>query len=242
MRTISQTFIINRKSEGKKYQRAKLRYNGDSIVIKLKLKGDLEDHWGGNRYSVRVKMAEEETMFGLSEFALQPPYTRNYMNEWLFHRMLRAEGVMSLDFRFVKVFINGKDLKYYNMEQYFSDDIFKTNKVEKTVVVRFNEDEWAPLMLANVGAKRSLEVYHNAEVEVMNKNVVKKDPQRIKYFERATEILKKWRSDSISTSQAFDVEKMARFWAVSNIVNTGHANCWNNRRFYYNAQNDVILA
>ena len=81
-------------------------------------------------------MAEEETMFGLSEFALQPPYTRNYMNEWLFHRMLRAEGVMSLDFRFVKVFINGKDLKYYNMEQYFSDDIFKTNKVERTVVVR----------------------------------------------------------------------------------------------------------
>jgi len=225
---------------GKQYKKASFTYQGMLYPVKLKLKGDMEDHWGGGSWSMRIKMPKGKSVLGLTSFSLQAPYTREYLNEWVFHKMLKEEGIMALDYRFVRVYLNGVDMECYAMEQHFADDIFATNKVDTTVVLRFNEDEWTPVMLASVGPERSQAIYNNAMVEAHNKKKVFGDPKRKAEFEAGKKLLEEWREGKILTTEAFDVQKMARFWAVSNILNAGHANCWNNRRFYYNAETKVL--
>lgn len=220
---------------GKKYKNATLTFLGKLYQIKLKLKGDLEDHWGGSKWSMRIKVPKGESLLGLTAFSLQAPRTREYLNEWVFHRMLKEEGVMSLDYRFVTVHLNGVNMKCYAMEQHFADDVFSTNNVDQSVVFRFNEDEWTPVMLASVGPERSREIYKQAAIETHNTKKVLNDPIRKAQFKAGKKLLSQWREGKKSATEVFDVQKMARFWAVSNLLNAGHAICWNNRRFSYNA-------
>ena len=87
-----------------------ITYKGKSYPIELRLKGDWVDHLKGLKWSFRVKVKKQKSIFGMRKFSLQHPSTRNYMNEFIYHKMLKNEGVPSLRYRFANLSINGRIL------------------------------------------------------------------------------------------------------------------------------------
>ncbi|MCP4146172.1 MAG: hypothetical protein GY757_00340, partial [bacterium] len=92
------------------YVSANLVSNGKTSPIKIRLKGDRRIHFEDKeKWSFRIKTKGENTVFGMKWFSLQKPRARNYIYEWLFHEVLRREGLIALRYKFVHLVLNGKD-------------------------------------------------------------------------------------------------------------------------------------
>ena len=64
----------------------------------------------------------------MKQFSLHHPRTRNWLFEWLGHRILRREGTLALRYRFVDVTLNGKHLGIYALEEHFEKRLIEHNR------------------------------------------------------------------------------------------------------------------
>ena len=71
----------------KKFSRASLNYNQSDFYIKLRVKGDRSLHWyNKDQTSYRIDLRGDDRIWGLEEFSVQKPITRNYIYEYIFHK------------------------------------------------------------------------------------------------------------------------------------------------------------
>ena len=67
------------------YVPAKIRFKDVTVRVKLRLKGDYVDHLIGGQRSLRIKVRDDNVLFGMKNFSIQHPKIRNYIYEWIYH-------------------------------------------------------------------------------------------------------------------------------------------------------------
>ena len=89
---------------------AKISYLDNTYKAKIRIKGDLSDHWEyEEKWSLRISLKGDNTIFGMKRFSIQHPKTRNYIFEWIYQKALKKEQLIGLRYKFLNVTINGKD-------------------------------------------------------------------------------------------------------------------------------------
>ena len=74
--------------------------NGETYPLKLRVKGDRSIHWHDkNKTSYKIDLRGSKRIWGLEEFSVQKPITRNYTYEFLFHKMLEFNNFV------IKIFL-----------------------------------------------------------------------------------------------------------------------------------------
>jgi hypothetical protein len=200
------------------YVKAKIDFNDEVIKVKLRLKGDRQVHWKTpEESSYRVQVKDNKTLFGMRRFSFQKPRTRNYLNEWVFHEMLKKEGLPSLRYKFINVSLNGKDLGLYAMEEHFDKLLIENNKLREGPIIRFKEGN-----------------YNLTESVVTPFTSSLSKPEYAAMNQKAIFLLEMFRRNEMSISEVFDIKKFARFFAISDLLSTDHATVWKSLRFYYN--------
>ena len=97
----------------KLYEEDEIKFNGilvkdsDSIKVKIKPKGRLADHFSTDLISLKIKVKEKKDWNQMSTFSIQHPKTRGYINEWLFHEIMKELGVIALTYDFVSDLFSG---------------------------------------------------------------------------------------------------------------------------------------
>ena len=66
------------------YVPALIKYENKSYPVKLRLKGDLDSHWAGEKWSFRIKMKKKDSLFGMKRFSIQNPEERLYEGAIIF--------------------------------------------------------------------------------------------------------------------------------------------------------------
>ncbi|MEA3396059.1 MAG: CotH kinase family protein, partial [Chloroflexota bacterium] len=120
--------------------RAQIRFQGETISVRLRLKGDWPDHLEEKKWSFRVKTRNDATLLGMRSFSVQAPYTRSHLNEWLYYEDLRQAGILAPRYSFVNVVVNGESWGLYALEESFSKELLESQGRRESVIVRFNED------------------------------------------------------------------------------------------------------
>jgi hypothetical protein len=116
---------------------ATVRLGDRTVPVRIRLKGDLVDHWGSkHQWSFRIKVRGEDSINGMREFSIQHPRTRDYMNEWFFHRFLSYSGLTTLRYDFVEVTLNGRYLGIYGREEHFDKLLIENNGQREGVLFR----------------------------------------------------------------------------------------------------------
>ena len=105
----------------------------------IRLKGDFVDHLSGSKWSYRVKLKDDNTFLGMKKFSLQSPVTRNYLWEWVFHELLRNEGLPSLKYYFRPLIVNGNNLGVYAIEEHFDKILLESNGFKEAPILKFSE-------------------------------------------------------------------------------------------------------
>ena len=215
---------------------AKIRYKDQTVDVRLRLKGDWTDHLKGDKWSFRIEVRGDDTLFGMKQFSIHHPKTRNYVNEWLFQQALEREGIVSLRYDFVDVTINGKHKGIYALEEHFEKRLIEYNEHREGPIIRFNEDlVWAGMVVGNEWVTDfDTEMYLSSDVDAFQTGKILKDPTKYEQFIKAKDLLDLFRNGSLKTSEVFDIDKLAKFIAISDLMGARHGNRWHNKRFYYN--------
>lgn len=223
----------------KEFVPAVIRHEDKSIKVKLRLKGDWTDHLQGDKWSFRIDVKGENTLFGMEEFSIQHPRLRNYLYEWLYHQALKREGVLSLRYKFINVTLNGKDLGVYAVEEQFDKRLIEHNELREGPIVKFNENLlWEERLqqsrLFPDAETKSDGFYAISDIDAFQTNKIVSDPASYVKYTKAVYLLESFRRGKLKTSEVFDVEKLAKHLAITDLMGAEHALFWHNLRFYYN--------
>jgi hypothetical protein len=230
--------------------RGSLRFNEESYPIDIRLKGDWTDHLIGDKWSFRIHLDSEDAIMGMQKFSLHHPKARNYVGEWLFHQVLEDQGLVNLRYEFVQLMMTvktpsgekKKNLGVYAIEEFFGKQLIENNERRAGVLLKIDESLiWKNrlrLMKNEIWGNyiflTGISDYQNLEILPFSKKTILKDSTLSSQFSKASTLLKGYLRDSLSFSDVFDVELMAKYNAVCNLFGAWHAMTNHNLRFYYN--------
>jgi len=214
---------------------ATLRWRGDEIAVRLRLKGDWADHFVHDKWSFRIRTRGGQYFEGMRVFSLQDPATRTYLNEWLYMGNLRDEGVISVDYWFVHVVLNGEHKGIFAVEENFAKELLEAQERREGVIIRYDEDLlwqfWAAHDNHLVTPRGVTDFYI---IDEFGSSRVDGSPALSAQRDAAVGLLRALWTGEQRPSEVFDVETLAKFLALSDVWGAQHALTWHNLRFYYN--------
>jgi hypothetical protein len=193
----------------------KIRYKNNKYKANFSLTGQNYNHIAHPyKWSFRVKIKESKTIDGMEKFTLLVPMVRgdNLLSEWIIHKFSQYLGLISLRYDFKKVIVNGKNYGIYAIEEHLDKRMIENNRLREGLIVKAGLD--------------SLKVYKMKKV-LKNEGL----SSQLKYLDVA------WQSfitGKINTQNLFDVTKLAKYYALSDLVNGQHTHFMGNEFYYLN--------
>lgn len=215
-----------------------LEYN-----VKLRLKGDWTDHLRGEYWSYRVKMPSDKSWNRLMTFSLQDPATRYFLHEWLYHKVLEKEDVITPRYGFVKLSQNDKEPTLYAYEEHFEKQIVEYKNRREGVILKFGEGAmWEERLRArNHGMSNTYYgTMESAEVEVFKESKMKANPKLKEQFDHGRSLLTAYQEGTLPVSEVFDIQRLAKLFALADVLDANHGLIWHNQRYYYNPVTRVL--
>jgi interleukin-like EMT inducer protein len=228
---------------------ASVMYKGESYKVEVRLKGDWVDHLQGNKWSFRIKVKGDKTIMGMKKFSVHHPKTRNYLGEWIFHKALKNEDVINLRYSFLSMQLEIRkadtedsilNLGIYALEESFTKYLIENNRYREGVIVKFDEDPmWKETSQARkLGLKSGLggngSGSSNLTIVPFSKKKVLESANLTSQFKIAKNLMYKYQHRKLPLDQVFNIEKLARFNAISNLFGADHGLGFHNTRMYYN--------
>ena len=217
------------------------------IAVSMRLKGDWTDHLEHpSKWSYRIVPNGEETLFGMRKFSVQHPKARNYLWEWLFNKVVKDNDLIGLryDFLNVKMHIAERDslidMGIMALEESFDKILIENNKKREGLILGFDEtaiwNERKQSRDLGLDLQEDMTTFKAAElpVKVYNENKTLSSPVLARQFEIARNLLLGLRDGKLKLSEAFDVDKLTMYIALSNLFGGHHGLHIENVRIYYN--------
>ena len=202
-----------------KFSRATLNYNQNNFKIKLRVKGDRVLHWyDKDQTSYKIDLRGDDRIWGLEEFSVQKPVTRNYIYEYIFHKLLEANKLISLKYFFINLSLNDTNQGIYAVEEGFSKELIERNKKRNGPI--FGVEEIKSLN------------YPKIEYDLYSKNYWKKNHSEL--IENAYSKLSKIKNDKANIDQIFDLDKWSTYFAIIDLTGNFHGSIPKSVKLYYN--------
>ncbi|MCH2022975.1 MAG: right-handed parallel beta-helix repeat-containing protein [Saprospiraceae bacterium] len=209
----------------------------DKIKISLRLKGDWLDHLRGDKWSFRVKTETNKAWKRLKTFSLQDPLTRSYLKEWLLHKFFKKEDILTTRYDFITMSLNNKTLGLYVYEEHFLKQIPEFNKKREGPIIKFTENGlWEARLQAH---KLGLSMHHgdnnaNPDIRPFSERKTLNDANLSKQFKIAQKLLYQYQFGLKKPKEIFNLDLLAKYYAIMDVTGAHHGVIWHNQRFYYN--------
>jgi hypothetical protein len=222
--------------EGNDYVSAEITHGGVSFKARIRIKGKMTDHVKGDKWSFRVIAKKDGGFLGMKRFSLQHPGTRNYLHEWLHHRLMAGEGIVALRYGFVRLEFNGEDRGIYAYEEHFGPELLENNDRVKGPLFRFDPALFWQHRLNAMHGRRFDEPYaaeHAAALDAYGTGDLQRDPKALRLFEEAMALMNGYRSGGLTVAQVFDADRVARRLALLDLLGGHRSLDWSDAKFYY---------
>ena len=224
-------------SELKTYFNAHIDIEGKKCPVQLRLKGDWTDHLEGDKWSFRIKCSDDNTYQGIKKFSIQDPSTRSFMMEWIAHKLFEREDILTTRYQFKQVYINGENKGVYALEEHFDKRLLENRNRREGPIVKFDESGiWqARLYQKQTGTPfKEYPFLESAEILPFSKNRTRKSATLLKQFRMAKSHMERFRNYDEAIEDYLDLERMAKFLAICEVLNAKHGLVWPNQRHYLN--------
>ncbi|MFT6717852.1 MAG: hypothetical protein ACJAY8_000234 [Sphingobacteriales bacterium] len=210
---------------------------GKKKKIEARLKGDWPDHWKDKQWSLRVKIKGDDTYNGTEVFNIQSPETRGFLGEYLIHKMAEKEGILTTNYDFVNVYINGEFNGVYAFEEHFRKELVERQERREGPIFKWNESYF----WERIGPEHGDYNFHSysmvAPIEPFGMKKIAKNKTQKKLFIQGRNSLVGFLEGSVAPSTLFDLGYMASWFALFDVSSSTHGKAWHNIRFYSNPVN-----
>lgn len=214
---------------------ATLTHRRNRVKADIRLKGTAPTHWKDKDvWSFKVKVKGGNTLFGMRRFALQKPSTRTFMNEWYWHKLLRYSGLIALRYDFISLTVNGKNLPIYAIEENFEKKLIENNNLREGPIFRAHFVPFSPYY--NSGELKS----PLRAIDIYQYNQYTQNAEFLKLAHLAESRIEAYRQGDLPFFKVFDVNKMGKLLALTDLVGSRHTLPSTNLRFYFNPVTGLI--
>jgi hypothetical protein len=187
----------------------KINFNNQINKVKIKLTGMNYDHFGDpKKWSYKVSVKADNTIERQKKFNLLIPPSREYVNEFISHIFLEELDMIPLRFKPVKLVLNGENMGFYIMEEFYEKRLIEYNKYRESAILRLKD----------------------SEIVISSKNYVKYK-SIIDSFNLKLELFK---NSKIGIEELFNLDKMADRIGMSILFGENHSLIDFNQRYYLN--------
>ncbi len=215
-----------------------IRYDGRSMPVKLRLKGDWNDHLMGRKWSFRIHVRDGGQLFGMRRFSIQNPGTRGFQSELLYFDTLRRFGVMVPRYMFVDVTLNGDSMGLMALEEFFAKELLEYNQRREGVIIRYDEslvwDARDAVSGEENGWGGAFDHFTNAPLDAIGSSRIAESSVLSEQLAVASGLLRGFTEQKLAASDVFDVRQLGAFIAVADLFGSWHSVRWHNLRFYLN--------
>ena len=127
-----------------------VNYKNKSYSARIRLKGDLSDHWGNiKQWSLKFKLRKKKSILGMNEFSIIMPETRDFPFNFLIEELFKDNNILSTKYEMIKVKFNGENWGLMLMEEQYSDSFYARNKIKEAPIFRFTNESTEITSLSN---------------------------------------------------------------------------------------------
>ena len=192
---------------------AKLTLNGEIYNVKLSLSGMMLDHLRHpTKWSYEVKVKGDKTINGMKRFILMFPRARGYLTDWVATQICKERGLIGLRSDFVDVNINGKSIGLYYLEEKYDKYLLESNRMREGIIFKVKYPQ--------------MSVYGESKLLL--------DPTTKERLIRFKQLWQALVAGDIAVDEFFDLEKMAKIYAITDLMKDKHAISLTNMRLYFN--------
>ncbi len=225
--------------EGDEWVDMKFTEAGKSYQGRMRLKGDWTDHLVGDKWSFRIALDSTTTWRRMTTFSVQNPRTRDFLSEWVLHAWLDQEDILTPRYEFIELKINGVSKGIYAYEEHFEKQIAEYNSRREGPILKYDEEGlWDVQELAIAEEMPELErhipVYKAANIIPFGSKAIRKDTAMMRQVEIAQQLVQQYKTGQKTVWDIFDAAKVARYYAIVDVLNAQHGFIWHNQRWYYN--------
>lgn len=202
----------------------------------IRLKGDLMDHIQGDKWSFRIKLKSEFAWNHIRTFSVHDPATRNFLHEWLAHQIFGREDVLTTRYGFIPVIVNNQSRGIYAWEEHFEKHLIESRNRREGPIIRFDETLfWNRVMEFNTTDNLwDVDYFGAAKITPFKEGSTTSDSLKNRQAVEAQKLLLQYKNWSAPVSSVFDIDKLARYYALMDITQAYHGFTWHNQRFYFN--------
>ena len=201
-----------------------------SIKVKLRAKGDRKIHFLNlNSMSYKIDVVgKDDFVFGMEEMSLQKPVARNFAWEILYHELLKKQNIVSLNIIPVKFYRNNKYLGIFVLEESFGNELLKRQSREPGPIIGINEE------LDHSFPNLTYEFYSEKYWNSKNKKILKKAKNKLNY------IKSNYKKNDFNVYDYFDLDKWAKYFALSDVLKMFHGTVTKSVKLYYNPSSGLF--
>lgn len=227
------------KSADDDWVKCKIEEGKQQFTGKLRLKGDWTDHLKGDKWSFRISLATGQAWNRLVVFSVQSPDTRYMLSEWVYHRWLHLEDVLTPRYDFIHLKVNNVDKGVFAWEEHFVKQIPEYNMRREGPILKFIENgfwDTQDKIISNdhVALEERVPIFRSSDIEAFGMSKIAKDSALTVQFQIAQNLMHEYKTGQKSIWDVFDVERMARYFAIVDVTRAHHGFIWHNQRIYYN--------
>ena len=236
--------------------------------VKLRLKGDLADHFGDpKKVSMRVEAKGNGLVFGTTKFSIQSPKTGYDQLEAIVSDTLRRVGVIAPDYFFVDVRLNDQVVGVMAFVEHFTKEMLESQGRREGPIVMIDEEwVWEQRFLnhnrMSDGLWQSISenlnwrggqlwqstnirnipplALRDYPVQIFKLGVFDPRLVRINNSIRGASLLRDMVDGRISGRLVFDYDLMSLWWIMSHIWGAIHNLHFTNERFYFNPITNLL--
>ncbi|MEM6697814.1 MAG: CotH kinase family protein [Bacteroidota bacterium] len=225
-------------SKGKLYSEKE----GREMPIELRLKGDWLDHLKGEKWSFRIKTKQQQALNQMLTFSVQHPETRSYLNEWFYHQWLQKEEVLAPRYDFLSLSVNGKSRGVFAVEEHFEKQLPELQQRREGPILKLSEDllwlglldEYTYLSKGHGLPEKEERAFEQSEIKTFKEKKTLANPTLKKQFKEAQSLLQQFKYQKGKVSDLFDSKKLAKYYAITDLMQAYHGLTWHNMPYYFN--------
>ena len=233
-RAIAQNYLdIPQKVNGK------VSYGEETIDAKIRLKGDLKDHWLSKyRYSLRVELKGGKSILGMTSFSIQKPRARQHPYEQAFQNILSELDNLTSSHHYALVEINGQKWGVMNLEEDLSSGFLEKKRKKDALIFRFSDDLFWKNYRKSLNGITEQDLLNSSNYllsdDIITASVIKQNKylKDINHRKVYSYILHK-RLESTKT-EIYSKYEHAKLLVASFIWNNFHTVSVHNTRYYFN--------
>lgn len=198
---------------------AVLKFKDEKYKVKLRTKGVRPIHWKKkNETSYKVDIRGSKRLWGMEEFSLQKPVTRNYTYEYLFHKLLGHVGLLNINYFFVNLYSNDKNLGVFAVEESFSKELVERQEKRNGPIFSIKDElgEYFP----NIGFELYSESFWIDQYPHLIKNLFS--------------TLNNFKKKKFNINDHFDINSWAKYFAIMDLTGSYHGSLIKSVKFFYN--------